>query len=425
MTPGIGTLHVRAESGPGVGRGHEARMATLATAWERAGGKLGGTAAGAAEPDWIALDGYHLDPSVIEAGPNVLVVDDHGRIGSYARADLVLDQNLEATAAPYGGVPCLLGPRYALVGRKFVGLAERDRVRRARTVLVTLGGDPDPARLARVADAVEAAGFEVLTAAGRDDLAALVAQADLAVSAAGTTTWELCAAGVTGVLVALVDNQEPVAEAMSRAGAFVTGSAADERAIAAAVRDLARDEARHHQMAERVRRICDGRGADRVVVAMRAHDLPLRTVVAEDARLLWEWTNEPAVRAASFISAPIPWDDHLAWFTARLDDSRTRMYIGSDPDGTPLGQARFRLDGADGEIGVSLDARTRGRGLGPVLIRAATSRLFGDSGVQRVHAWIRTDNEPSRRAFSLAGYQLDRDALHSSGAAAVVMVMDR
>ena len=187
------------------------------------------------EPDWISFDGYHLHPTlqqeVARAGHRLLVVDDHGTLGRYL-AEVIVDQNLGATAADYSDRPpgsaVLLGPRYALLRPEFGHAAPARSVAAHEPfrVLLTLGGSPESALLDVIRAGVDGTrcavevvevgpGMPVL------DMAALMASCDLAVSAAGSTCWELCAAGLPAVLVVTAPNQAPVAARLADQGVAV------------------------------------------------------------------------------------------------------------------------------------------------------------------------------------------------------------
>jgi RimJ/RimL family protein N-acetyltransferase len=109
-------------------------------------------------------------------------------------------------------------------------------------------------------------------------------------------------------------------------------------------------------------------------------------------------------RAASFDSTPIAEAGHAAWLATRLADADSRLWIAEDHDG-PWGLVRFQVDGAGAEIGVSIGAGHRGRGLAAPLIRAGVRRLFSErDAVDLVTASIRPENGPSISAFGLAGF---------------------
>jgi len=390
--------------------------------------------AAAEEPDWISFDGYHLHPTlqqeVAGAGHRLLVVDDHGAVGHYA-AEVVVDQNLGATAADYAEGPpgsvLLLGPRYALLRPEFGDDLPARSVASGRPsrLLLTLGGSPDAGLL----DIVRAGVSEVRCApevveAGPGmpvlDMAALMASCDLAVSAAGSTCWELCAAGLPAALVVTAPNQAPIATRLADQGVAVNLGPSTEltaAVVAAGVEGLARDPARRAVMAARGRALVDGRGAGRVVAVMRSRQLALRSAVAADARLLWEWRNDPTVRAAAFSQDPIPWTSHQAWLRERLDTPACRIYI-AEQGGRPLGQIRFEQVGpAPGrtEVGLSLDAGSRREGWGAALIMAGMARLRADGFDDSVHALVKTVNVASARAFATAGFERVSDQDGSGG----------
>ncbi len=82
--------------------------------------------AAAHRASWIVVDGYQFDiayqRALKAAGLKVLVVDDGGRCGTYC-ADLVLDQNLDASEVAYSNreayTRLLLGTRYVMLRREF------------------------------------------------------------------------------------------------------------------------------------------------------------------------------------------------------------------------------------------------------------------------------------------------------------------
>jgi len=54
---------------------------------------------------------------------------------------------------------------------------------------------------------------------GVRDMAPLMSDSDLAIGAAGTTSWERCCLGVPTIMLVLAENQCKIAEALSEAGA--------------------------------------------------------------------------------------------------------------------------------------------------------------------------------------------------------------
>jgi methionyl-tRNA formyltransferase len=135
--------------------------------------------------------------------------------------------------------------------------------------------------------------------------------------------------------------------------------------------------------------------------------IPVRLRAAEpsDERLLWEWANDPAVRDAAFSGADIPYEDHARWFSAKLADPRSRIYIAIDPDDAPIGQVRVDTrDDRTAEIDFSVASPARGRGVGAALLRALPSMVEGAERVTLVGR-VKRGNQASAAAFASAGFE--------------------
>ncbi len=133
--------------------------------------------------------------------------------------------------------------------------------------------------------------------------------------------------------------------------------------------------------------------------------ITLRTAGQDDRELLFRWVNDPAVRESSFSSAPVSWDEHVAWFERQQVDPNVVIYVACDRDRTPVAQVRFRAQGDRADISVSVAADHRGHGYGAVVIRSATDRFLADrAAVHTVDAWLKPTNTPSARSFAAAGY---------------------
>ena len=203
-------------------------------------------------PDaWVVVDGYHFDAGyhtlLRESGHRVLVIDDLAQLSFY-NADIILNQNLRAEPLHYAAEPhtrCLLGVRYALLRPEFAALTglERSGAGAGCHLLVTMGGsdiDNVAERVIEALDLLPGAKLGVIVAVGADnpnmatladaarrslhnvsvrqnvlDMAALMAWADIAITGAGGTCWELAAMGVPMLTVTLAQNQTIVAEGLS------------------------------------------------------------------------------------------------------------------------------------------------------------------------------------------------------------------
>lgn len=437
-------LLLQAETGPAVGAGHLARCLALAQAWVDTGGAAvlaatelpshwaeryaieGVELADSTDApydcvDWTVLDGYGFTAAdheaVKAAGSRLLSIDDHAIVRSNA-ADLVLDQNLGATRAAYGDrTDMLLGPRYALLRREFWRLAPRVTAPQGRRLLVAMGGSPAPGTLDgfnRILADPAVEGVEVVELRGLATVVEAMTSSDLALSASGSTCWELCCSGLPPVLLPVADNQVPLAAALASHGAAEDCGpigTVDPAWVAERVAALANDPERRARMSRRGQTLVDGRGAKRVVARLRSDLLKLRPATAGDAGMLWDWANDPFVRAAAFQSDPIPWEHHVEWLTRKLADATTWIYVAHDPDRRPVGVVRFQGNGSCAEISVAVAADRRGQGWGPAVIDAGVRRLFAETSISRVTARIKPENAASISSFEHAGFRpCDRTA---------------
>jgi UDP-2,4-diacetamido-2,4,6-trideoxy-beta-L-altropyranose hydrolase len=236
-------------------------------------------------------------------------------------------------------------------------------------------------------------------------MAGLMVDADLAIGAGGTTSWERCALGLPTVIVRLAGNQDAIARRLDEAGAAVDAGAVELLNVATLsglVSRLAEDRSRREQMSERAWNLVDGRGVERV--AHHLDGVRVRRASMADARLLWRWANDPDTRAASFTSEPIPYPDHVQWLRDRLADRSCVLLIGWNSAG-PLGQVRFAGREAEAEVSVSVAPEHRGT-VGGLLLERAIRRFRRLSPRVDLVARVKIDNEPSRRLFEGAGFRL-------------------
>jgi UDP-2,4-diacetamido-2,4,6-trideoxy-beta-L-altropyranose hydrolase len=139
---------------------------------------------------------------------------------------------------------------------------------------------------------------------------------------------------------------------------------------------------------------------------IQTKQIRLRVVEDRDCELLWQWANDPDVRASAFSSEPIPWDDHVRWFERKRQDPKSHIFIALNLQDMPIGQIRFDLDeNESAEIDVSVDRDKRGLGYGKILIESAVASIFTITSVKTVHALIKSNNDSSINAFEKAGFQ--------------------
>jgi spore coat polysaccharide biosynthesis predicted glycosyltransferase SpsG len=245
------------------------------------------------QSDAILADGYGFSADLMAEWRTrtacLAVMDDNGEhLG--ARVDLVTNPNPHASMDLYSrwkGPTFLLGSAYAPLRKEFLQTSARESLGDARHILVTMGGS-DPLQLTgRVMNGLEGIDrkLEISAVVGgmaaqldaqssrhsvtimRDvaDMSAVMRKADMAISAAGSSLWELAHMGVPTVAVIVADNQAAAAHAAAAQGMLLL--ATPENVVKETGR-LLKDPALRRTLSSKARTMVDGLGAKRILEAI-------------------------------------------------------------------------------------------------------------------------------------------------------------
>ena len=327
---------IRADANETIGAGHVMRCLSVAraladsgetvrfvTADHKADGMIrrGGFESLCLDSDWRALEAEGLEEVIRAARPDRLLIDSYQVTEAYMRAvsalvptaylddlnretwktDLLINYNIFADGWDYSGYKVsgtrvLTGPECAPLRKEFRGLGPH-RCRETKDVLVSTGGS-DPLGLAEqiekeicpgnpeirfhfVIGALnpnleklrKAAGGNVILHVNEQWMAALMTECDMAVSAAGSTLYELCAAGTPTVTYTMADNQMPAAEAFAKRGLMLNAGDCRNKAgfigqLEECIRQLARDREKRESFSAGMQKVVDGKGAERIAAAL-------------------------------------------------------------------------------------------------------------------------------------------------------------
>ena len=100
------------------------------------------------------------------------------------------------------------------------------------------------------------------------DIGSLMVDADLAVGAAGATTWERCCLGLPTITVVLADNQRIIGDRLAAVEAIVLVNDFDIGKFSAMVANLVADRQRLKMISLAAAQITDGMGAQKVVSSL-------------------------------------------------------------------------------------------------------------------------------------------------------------
>lgn len=269
---------------------------------------------GAASPHWIVVDNYAFDRSweaLARRRAKILVFDDLANRPHHC--DLLLDQTFGRDAGDYSDlVPdscdVLAGSDYSLLRPEFAAaragsLARRRSTGRADRVLVSLGmTDPEGLSaivLERLLEVGEDLAIDVVAGSASPNLdrlravagdradvtihldvvemASLMSRADIAIGAAGSTSWERCCLGLPSLTLVLAQNQQMIARNLEKAGAIRIAPHPSASGFTRALAGMLGDHADRIEMGRRAAALVDGLGCRRVFAAMQAAGKGKRT----------------------------------------------------------------------------------------------------------------------------------------------------
>lgn len=399
---------------------------------------------------FVVLDGYQFDADfqvgLKSAGCRLLVIDDYGHASSY-RADLVLNQNISARANLYAAsaqhCEFLLGTKFALLRKEFLAYQSwrRKIVPVAKNILITLGGsDPDNVTLKVIKELIDFDLHAKVVIGGSNphlreiedfirsqsdskasielvvnptNMPELMAWADLALSAAGSTLLELAHMGLPTLLVVMADNQKVAAEEAGRLGMakiLGEGNMLDTLNICEEVRDLCLDKKKRGFFSKAGKSHVDGKGVKRVLCHLMTGLVRLRDATENDLNELWRWRRDAVTRNLFLENKQPSLLAHKSWFRRAVKNPECVLLIAENQKGESLGQIRFDVVNKSATIHITIAPEFQGRGWGPAVIRKASEILISNRRAETITANVKSTNIPSRSAFELAGYKKPSNA---------------
>ena len=128
--------------------------------------------------------------------------------------------------------------------------------------------------------------------------------------------------------------------------------------------------------------------------------ITVRLAKLSDAKSLFDWRNDPNVRAASEQTKPLIWEDHIRWLTHTLQSGTQHVFIG-EHGGLPIGVVRFNVDHDHALVSLALAPAAQGKGFGKFLLASGIAQI-GSIGIR---ARIRSDNVASQTCFAACGFE--------------------
>ena len=248
---------------------------------------------------------------------------------------------------------------------------------------------------------------------------------ELAVSAGGTTLFELCACRIPTICFSFADNQMGFTKELGDRGVMLyAGDARKEKSLVSVIaRELCRlskDSVLQKKLAVRMGALVDGKGTERIVHVIQNYSnkgrrkflgegVYLREAKATDCRILFDWANDSEVRKNSFRSDAILYERHIEWFQEKLADAECEIFLCM-ADGKETGLVRVEYRGREGVISYSVAKEYRRLGYGQRMLLLVEEKAA--KRADRLTGHVKPENMASQCIFERLGYVKEWEGDH-------------
>ncbi|MCE0556226.1 UDP-2,4-diacetamido-2,4,6-trideoxy-beta-L-altropyranose hydrolase [Motilimonas sp. E26] len=407
-------------------------------------------------PSWLIVDHYHLNSEwqhTIKQGgglahTKLMVIDDLCRPAPYA--DLLLDQSLGRQDTDYKHLPAecklALGVDYTLLNAAFIeqrAAAEAKRRHFAHRELLVSIGATDPLNLTQlVIDGLAYLSTEIypkvtivlsksapylnhvelaiaqqhnrniILIKDATNMASLMLNADFAIGACGTSSWERACLGLPCLSFVSADNQVFISQSMHKAGlcqlvdADISPQQLAQQLTLTSQPDIAK------AMSQAGFNMISGQGCQRLVTTLFKSsplEVKLRTFLASDEAQIFQWQQAPNIRQFARTPTPPTWPEHHRWFQKMMHNDDHNYII--QWNGLPCGLIRLTPQVEDWEVSILIAQAFHGIGIAS---RALTELQCKHPVVMT--AEISPMNKASIKLFLQAGfYPISSDQYRYSG----------
>ncbi|MDC0230094.1 UDP-2,4-diacetamido-2,4,6-trideoxy-beta-L-altropyranose hydrolase, partial [Deltaproteobacteria bacterium] len=339
-------------------------------------------------PDWLIIDHYAIDNKwegkLRPYTRKIMVIDDQANRNH--DCDLLLDQNYIHDHSRYDHLLSpdtmkLLGPKYALLRKDFSETHQRSLKSRGLTqrVLIFFGGS-DPYNLtARALKSLRHPNLKhlsvdvVIGSANPhqseikaliaeksnaelhiqvENIAELMANADIALGAGGTATWERMAVGLPSIVVTIAENQVPFTRELHRDGYLKwlgNANQVEEFTICNALLEIIQEPHLLRIQSQKGQELVNGMGAHNTAELMifgpKFDTLKVRKAFTTDCLFYWYWANNLKFRENTLNQQDIGWEDYKERFNKILNEPDTIMLLIVCEFG-PIGQVLIDSSGS-------------------------------------------------------------------------------
>lgn len=388
--------------------------------------------------DWVVTDGYKFTTEyqkiIKNAGFKLMCIDDVCEC--HYVSDIVLNQNLNAesiyTYSCDENTRILSGLDFVLLRREFRNSLKwkREINQECKNILITIGGS-DPRKITpqilRVLESAETKKLNLRVIIGAnskiiDEITDISLDSkhkieffvnignieehmkwcDLAISAAGSTVWELMAYKTPMVLFVSADNQINISNQLKSLIGIET--IVDIKILNTDIKQFLRYDYRKC-ISDKIYNYIEKSNFAGNDILCYLKQIKIRKAIKEDISIVFDLSNDDDVRLNSIKQERIEWDDHVTWYNDIINNYDCMFYVVFDNDNKFIGQVRFNKISKDVIISISLHRDFRGKGLSSFLLKESCRMYFIENKSEHIiNAYIKKNNVSSIKSFEKSGF---------------------
>ncbi|TJX68846.1 GNAT family N-acetyltransferase [Soehngenia saccharolytica] len=396
------------------------------------------------DEDYVIVDSYLANYVCYETislkSKRALYIDDIGRL-SYPKG-IVLNPSLDSSHIDYSyktEAEVLKGAKYVILRSAFCVDDEKILNKNVSRGLIIMGGTDirnlTPILIKYICEKNPDINFDIVVDAfqysklvslnkinnvlyHKDlteiDMYKIIYNADIAISAAGQTIYELLSTRTPFIAIQVAENQKNNFESLKEYLNSEILLNYDEDNFIMKLQEkffyLKKYENRK-KISKDMEYVIDKKGRKRIIDALlgniiNTEEIFLRKAQKKDVIDVFEISNEDLVRQYSINKNKISWKDHVEWFFNVLESENTVFYVVVDNMNSVLGQIRFKLEGNSAIISISLANKLRGRGYSKSILKQGIDKLLSENNqVMDIIAYVLENNIVSIMLFTSLNFE--------------------
>jgi RimJ/RimL family protein N-acetyltransferase len=235
-----------------------------------------------------------------------------------------------------------------------------------------------------------------------NNMADLMAEADVAIVPASGILLEALASGCKVVSGMYSDNQKFLFDEYKSLKAFYSAEDFSQENIVYGLNNVMKKQLILNET------ILDGNSHARLLKLFKQlqteDQVLLRKIEQKDLLRTYEWASDPEIRKFFFNPEVIGLTDHKKWFNRKLKDQNCFYYLGFI-NNKAFGSIRFDIQEHKTYVSYLIDPKYQNRGLGSIILKKAL-HLFVNSTAYNltIYAEVFLQNHASARVFEKLGF---------------------